>query len=447
MQVAQEKEIPGPKGKPIIGVGLDFKKDPLAYITSLREYGDIVSARLGMINAIFLFNPEYIKYVLATNNSNYHKGRNYKYLKAVLGEGLVTIEDDTWKRHRQIIQPVFHTSQIVDYIKQFNDLTKDYVAKWSKMGEINDVYEMSALTATIVTKTILGSDVEIDPVVISNAVASLTLHLQNQNNSIFPLPHSIPTPNNRRFFKNMDIINTIVDDIVEKHKNEEKKGNDILSRLLVATENDSDQPLSDVELRDEIRTFFLAGHETTATGLTWTLYLLARHKNIMQNMITEIHNVIGKDGDVTFENIKELVYVEQVANESMRLYPPIYIFARTPLEDDIIDGYRIPKGTTVITSQFALHRSPNLWEDPLEFKPERFEEEKIKNMHKYAYVPFGGGPRTCIGKNFALFEMKVILAKIFQKHYVEMKEEEEIKPTPHFTLRPQKDIILLFKEH
>ena len=442
MQIVQKKEIPGPKGKPIIGVGLEFRKEPLEYLRILHEtYGDIVKAKLGKNNVIFLFNPEYIKHVLATNNTNYHKSNNYKYLKEVLGEGLVTIEDDTWRRHRQIIQPVFHTNQLLGYINDFTALTSEFLKKWSSMDVINNFTEMSALTATIVTKTILGSDIALDPSAIGGSVSFLTLHIQNQVQSLITIPRTIPTPENRKFTKNMDYINTIVESIIEKHKQSPKDQNDVLSRLLGAKNPDSDEQLTDNELRDEIRTFFLAGHETTATSLTWANYLLAKNTSVRDKMIKEIHTIVGKERDPTYEDLQKMDYMDQVVNEVLRLYPAIYIFSRTPLKEDSIDDYTIPVGSNIIISQYVTHKDPLLWDKPEQFMPERFEEEKFKKIHKYAFIPFGGGPRMCIGKNFATLEMKIILAKIYQNNILELQDDEEVKPKPHFTLRPERDII------
>lgn len=448
MQATQErKKIPGPKGKPIVGVGLQLKADPLKFLQELHQnYGDIVRADLGSRKAIFLFNPAHIKYLLASNNSNYHKGNNFKYLKEVIGDGLVTIEDEEWRRHRQIIQPVFHVNQLVDYLTQMNEITKDFIRKWSTKGLLNDFNEMSALTATIVTKTILGTDIELDVEALSEAVSFLTLHIQKRIQSLIALPHAIPTPENRKFSKNMHYIDSIVDSIIEQHKHSSKTDIDILSRLLVTKDPESDKPLTDSELRDEIRTFFLAGHETTATSLTWIHYLLAKHTDVRTKMISEIHSVVGTDRDPIYEDLQKLVYMEQIINESLRLYPPIYIFSRSPQKEDIIDGYIIPIGSTLIVSQYVTQRDPSLWVEPNQFKPERFEEEKIKNIHKYAFIPFGGGPRTCIGKNFAMFEMKVALTKIYQKHVFNLKTTEEVKPEPHFTLRPAENILFELEE-
>ena len=190
------------------------------------------------------------------------------------------------------------------------------------------------------------------------------MHLQKLSNSVFPIPHFIPTPDNRRYNKSLNVINTLVGDIIEKAKKSGKQGKDVLSRLLIATDAEFDQPLSDSEIKDEIRTFFLAGHETTAITLTWTLYLLAKHSDIRNKMITEIQNVLGKDDDPTAEDLKNLKYVEQVANEVLRLYPPIYMFGRSPLKEDSIDGYTIPLGTTIATVSYVTHRDPTLWDDP-----------------------------------------------------------------------------------
>lgn len=445
MQKIELKTIPGPKGKPIIGTGLEFRSDPLEYPRKLhQEYGEIVKTKLGTYKAIFLFNPDHIKYVLATNHANYHKGEDYKFLKEVLGDGLVTSEDDIWRRHRQIIQPIFHTDQLIEFIPQFNTLTDQFIATWIQKGEINNFNEMSALTASIVTKTILGADIELNVQEISEAVSFLTLHIQDRMESLLPIPYFIPTPENRKYKHEMSIINRIVDDIIQKHKTNKKNSSDILSKLLLVNTNSS-EILTDKEIQDEIRTFFIAGHETTATALTWTHYVLAKYPEVRIKVINEIQAILGKENDPTYEDIKKMTYLDQVINEVMRLYPPIYTFGREPLKNDIIDDYSIPAGSLIIISQYVTHRDPLIWENPDEFNPDRFEEENIKKIHKYAYFPFGGGPRTCIGKHFALLEMKILLIKIYQKCYFELKSSENINPFPHFTLRPEKDIILKIK--
>ena len=443
MQKSVYKSIPGPKGKPFVGTGLEFRSDPLGFSKKLREeYGQIVKTKLGPYNAIFLFNPEHIKYVLATNHSNYHKGEDYKFLKEVLGEGLVTNEDEVWRRHRKIIQPIFHTDQLIEFIGQFNSLTNQFLDSWLSKGKINDFTEMSALTASIVTKTILGSDIELNINEISNAVSFLTLHIQNRIESLAPMPHFVPTPNNRKYNHEMSIINSVVDTIIQKHKESVFKSSNILSKLLLANAGDSDENLTQLEIRDEIRTFFIAGHETTATSLTWAHYVLAKNTKVRDKMIAEIHSIIGTSKEATYEDLQKLVYVDQVINEVLRLYPPIYTFGRTPLKSDHIDDYELPKGSLIIISQFVTHKDPSLWKDPDKFDPERFESERFKNIHKFAYFPFGGGPRTCIGKHFALLEMKVILVKIYQKYTFKIQSNLEVNPFPHFTLRPKEEIFL-----
>ena len=441
------KFIPEKKGKLIVGTGLEFRTNPLEYMKKLHdEYGDIVKTKLGKNKAIFLFNPDYIKYVLATNNSNYHKSSNYKFLNEVLGQGLVSIEDETWRRHRQIIQPVFHTTMLRDYVNQFNEITEQFIHEWSKTEIIHDFKAMSALTATIVTKTILGSDVDFDPKELGESVSFLTLHIQKRIQTLIAMPHAVPTKENRDFKKHMALINTIVNSIIEKHKQSKKQGTDILSRLLLAKNPDTQEVLSDEELRDEIRTFFLAGHETTATSLTWAHYLLNNHPDIRTKVISEIHSVIGTDRDPTYEDLSKMVYLDNTLNEILRFYPPIYIFTRTPLKNDEIDGYEIPVGYNLIMSQFTTQHDPSIWENPEEFNPDRFKDENIKKIHKYAYFPFGGGPRLCIGKPFALLEMKIILSKIYQKYIFELENTDTIYPTPHFTLRPSNDILLKIKK-
>lgn len=447
MQEEKLKEVPEYKGKPIVGTGLEFKADPLNYMKRLHErFGDIVKTKLGKREAIFLFKPDYVKYVLATNNSNYQKGSNYKFVNEVLGEGLVTSEGETWRRHRVIIQPVFHPTMMADFVNQFNEISKKYIQKWSDKVNINNFSEMSSLTASIVTKTILGSDVEFNAQELGEAVSFLTLHIQKRVQTLIAVPHSVPTKENRSFKKQMEVIDTIVNNIIEEHKQSTKDRTDILSKMFKARDPETGEGLTDDELRNEIRTFFLAGHETTATSLTWAHYALALNPEVRQKMIDEIHSVLGYDRDPTYEDLSKMEYLEQVANEVMRLYPPIYMFARNALAEDNIDGYSVPKGMNVIMSQYTLHHDPLLWEEPEVFKPERFEKEKMKNMHKYAFFPFGGGPRTCIGKPFALLEMKIILAKMYQNHTFELQNTEKIYPTTHFTLRPSQDIMLQVKK-
>ena len=447
MQLMDEKAIPEIKGRPIVGTGLEFRKDPLKYMKELHgEYGDIVKTKLGKNKFIFLFNPDYIKYVLATNNNNYHKGINYKFLNEVIGNGLVTIEDETWKRHRQIIQPIFHSSMLKDYTSKFLEITDEFIKLWSDKKIINNFPEMSALTANIVTKTILGSNISFNVQELGESVSFLTLHIQKRIQTLFPVPHSIPTKENREFKKQMALVDNIVNLIIQKHKNSNVEGIDILSRLLSTKDPETKEELTNEELQDEIRTFFLAGHETTATSLTWANYLLATNKDVREKMINEIHAVIGVDRNPTYEDLSKLEFMDQVINEILRLYPPIYIFTRISLKDDVIDGYSIPKGSNLMMSQFTIHHDPLLWKDPESFNPERFRNEKLKDMHKYAFFPFGGGPRTCIGKPFALLEMKVILTKIYQNHVFELKSTNKIYPTPHFTLRPSEDILLELKK-
>lgn len=440
--MAETKEASGPKGHFLLGMALDFKNDPLEFLCNVeREFPDIARFRFAHMPMLYVGKPSYVKHIMQVNNKNYCKGFEYDHLKHVLGEGLLTSEGDFWLRQRRLAQPAFHKKRIESFSETITDSTAILCQEWANRdsNEALDIHlEMMRLTLDVVGKTLFSSHVIQDAERIERALSAIVEDNFRRIQALVNQPIWLPSPQNIRLKKNIKVLDEVVLGIIEKRRKlEVDEGNDLLTMLMEVEDEDTGEKMSDLQLRDEVMTIFLAGHETTANALSWALYLLSVNPEAEAKFHAELKTVL--DGRVpTYEDARALTYTMAVINESMRLYPPAWVVGRTALEEDEIDGFRIRKGDNIMIAPYVVHRNPVYWEDPDAFKPERFlTEEKID---KFQFFPFGGGPRFCIGNNFALLEMQLVLAMIGQRFTLRLEEGQQITPEPLVTLRPQNGI-------
>jgi cytochrome P450 len=431
---------PGPKGKLIMGVMREFNRDMLGFITRCRDYGDVVRSRFLYVHAYFLYNPADIEALLSTNAKSYRKAQSLRspFFRRLVGNGLVTSEGDFWRRQRRLAQPAFHRQRISSYGDIMVQYAQRAIANW-KDGEQRDLAkEMTRLTLEIVVKTLFNSDVSNDADHIGANLSEIVKPFASQATLKWIADNRLPTPGHRRYFHAVSGIDRIVFRIIAERRASGSDEGDLLSMLLQAQDEDGSQ-MSDAQLRDEVMTLFLAGHETTALSLSWSWYLLATHPEAEKKFHAELDEALGsRPPEVS--DLAKLKYTEMIAKEAMRLYPPAYAVGREAIEDTEIGGYPVPRRTQLFAFQWVTHRDPRFYERPDEFEPERWASDSIQSMPKYAYFPFGGGPRQCIGNYFAMMEIVLLLATIGQRFRFSLLPEHPVEVLPVLSLRPKNGI-------
>ncbi|HEX6291708.1 MAG TPA: cytochrome P450 [Herpetosiphonaceae bacterium] len=433
----------GPRGRPIVGLLPAFRRDPIATLTQVtREYGDIAHFKLGPQHVVLLNQPDYIKDVLVTHQRHFMKGRGLQRAKKMLGEGLLTSEGEFHLRQRRLAQPAFHKQRIARYgetMAQYAALMRE---QWTDGATLDVAQEMMHLTLAIVGKTLFDADVGTDEADEIGAALNDSMAMFRLVTLPFAdLLERLPLPSTRRFRKARARLDaTIYRIIAERRRHLAADGadrGDLLSMLLLAQDHEGDGgSMTDLQLRDEAMTIFLAGHETTANALTWTWYLLSQHPDVEARLHAEIDSVLG--GRLpTADDVPQLPYAEMVLSESMRLYPPAWILGRLALDEYTLDSYRMPAGTLVLMSQYVTHHDPRYFPAPLSFDPQRWTPERRAQIPKFAYFPFGGGTRRCIGEGFAWVESILVLATIAQRWRLRLVPGHPVELQPLITLRPK----------
>ncbi|HZN07684.1 MAG TPA: cytochrome P450, partial [Pyrinomonadaceae bacterium] len=366
---------PGPKGQLIMGVMREFNRDTLGFIERCRDYGDVVRTRFLWVNAFFLYNPADIETMLTTNARSYRKAQSLRspFFHRLVGNGLVTSEGEFWRRQRRLAQPAFHRQRISSYGDIMVQYAQRTIANWQD-GEQRDLSrDMTRLTLEIVVKTLFNSDVSKDADHVGQILTSLVKPFASQATLKWILDNRLPTPGHRRYFNAVSEIDRIVFRIIAERRASGYDEGDLLSMLLQAQDDDGTR-MNDAQLRDEVMTLFLAGHETTALALSWSWYLLASHPEAEKKFHAELDEVLG-GRTPTVADMASLKYTEMIAKEAMRLYPPAYAVGREAIEETEIGGFRVPKGTQLFAFQWVTHRDARFFEDPAAFKPERWTSE------------------------------------------------------------------------
>jgi cytochrome P450 len=429
---------PGPKGKLIGGNFRAFRRDALSYLQlATKDHGDIVYFRFGPQHVYFLNHPDHIKDVLVTNHQSFMKGRALQRSKRLLGEGLLTSEGDFHRRQRRLAQPAFHRGRIASYGTVMTDMASRTAARWHD-GETLDIsQEMMRLTLAIVGKTLFDADVEREADEIG---AALTAVMELFDMLLMPfseLLEKLPLPHVRRFRRAKERLDETIYRIIEERRGSREDRGDLLSMLLSARDEEGDGgQMSDLQVRDEVMTLFLAGHETTSNALTWTWYLLSQHPEIEAKLHEEFDAVLEGQSP-TFEDVPRLRYTEMVLAESMRLYPPAWAIGRLTLKDYEVGGYTVPAKSLVLLSQYVTQRDARFFPDPECFDPERWTPEAKESRPQFSYFPFGGGPRRCIGEGFAWMEGILLIATLAQHWRMRLVPNHRVGTNAVITLRPK----------
>lgn len=430
---------PGPKGSWLLGSLRDFGARRLDFFIDVaREYGGLASFRFGRKRIFLVSDPQLIEQVLVTDAKHYIKHFGARAYKPVLGNGLVTSEGDLWLRQRRLSQPAFLKQRVQSYAPLMTDLTDRMLEKWKPGSEVDVHTEFSSLTSAIALKTLFDL---VDPSDRAEFTESLRLAfdlMSSRLHNIIKLPQWVPTGGNRKLNRAVKDLFAVVDRYIAAGRARKEPGNDLLSRF-VAAQDDDGTKMSDKQLREEMMTLYLAGHETTSLTLSWSWYLLSQYPEVEEKLVAEWNRVLG-GRTPNAEDLTKLPYTDAVIAEAMRVYPPVYLIGREATRDLELGGYRVQKGYTIFMSQWVNHRDPRYFPDPEKFQPERWEDDLATRIPKYAYYPFGGGPRVCIGNTFALMEAVIILAAVGQKYRFTLMPGALIDISPQITLMPSNGI-------
>lgn len=443
---------PGPRGHWLLGNLKQFRGEKLAFYMRLaREHGDVAGFRLGPRRLVLLSHPDFIEQVLVGDNRNFVKHFVMRLLQPVLGNGLLMSEGDFWLRQRRLMQPAFQRQRIDSYGAIFVDHAGRMLSAWQD-GSTRDLHaDMTQLALGIVAKALLDAEIKAAHEV-GEVMRLLLDDFTYRFEGFLTLPKWLPTPWNLRVNRARERLKAIIQGVIHERRREARDRGDLLSMLIAARDSplilpsppggeggvrgDDGGGMTDAQLRDEVMTLFLAGHDTTANALTWTWYLLAHNPDVESKLLAELREVLGERLP-TVADLPHLAFAERVILEAMRLYPPVYAFGREAIRDCVIGGFHIPAGMTLLMSQWVVHRDPRFFDEPDRFHPDRWAGDLMKRLPKYAYFPFGGGPRVCIGNTFAMLEAILVLVTIAPRFQLRLAPGETIQPWPSVTLRPR----------
>jgi cytochrome P450 len=436
------QEPRGPRGNVLLGSIGDIYRDRLSFVLDMaRIYGDVVQYRVAHMRMYQINHPEGVERLLHDNHRNYSKDvPTFGTLKLFLGNGLFTSDGEFWRRQRRLAQPAFHRRRVAAFGELMTEATEEMLERWQARATpgqpLDAATEFMRLTMEVVTRALFSTSVERDVETIGRAIATLLNDVTFRFTFPFYPPLRVPTPRNRRFLAARATLDGIVYRIIAERRRRPAEHDDLLALLMEARDEQTGQGMSDKQLRDEVVTLFLAGHETTANTLTWTSYLLSTHVAVERRLRAEIDETL-KGRVPTAADVPNLTYTRMVIDETLRLYPPAWITNRRAIEDDTVCGYHIPADATVSISPYVTHRDPTLWENPEGFDPDRFAPERAAERPHYAYFPFGGGPRQCIGKGFALLESTLMMALLVQRCSLHLVPGRRVETEAMATLRPR----------
>jgi cytochrome P450 len=417
----------------------EMVSDMLGLFTkTAREFGGIAQFRLLNSTYFLITNPDYVKYILQDNYKNYIRGRSVETGRVLLGNGLPLIDGDFWLRERRLLQPAFHRERLAALTSTASNVIDSFIQKWdqnTQNGRTLDLdEEMMRLTLTVIIKSMFSADIDNKIEALSRAFNVASKFMLWRSQQMWAPPLSVPIPRNVEYNRAFKVLNATIYPLIADARNNPK--DDLLGMLLAMRDEETGEGMTDQQARDEVVTIFFAGHETTAASMAWGFYLLSEHPEVEERVRDELKTVLN--GRIpTFTDLPKLAYTQRVINEVLRLYPAAYLFAREAVTEDVIDGYPIPPKTLIFITPFITHRDPKYWPDPERFDPDRFTPEQVSSRPRHVYYPFGEGPHVCIGNNFALMEMQLIIAIALQRFRLRLVPNHPIALKPEATLRPK----------
>lgn len=426
------KKVPGPRGLPILGGGPGFVRDRLGYLERVASYGPVAKMQVFTDKYYVVREPELIQQTLAQGHSKMIKDRFTRELSRVLGWGLVSSDGDLWRRQRKLVSYAFTPKRIKTYGDSMVGAAERTLASWKDQEIIDVSATMSELTLDIVGKTLFDADVRGTAQDVGEALHVISDFYIESLETLIPTPTWWPGRKNREFQRAVMTVDKIITSIVSERRGSGEDRGDLLSGLLHA--KDEQGAMSDRQLRDELVTLFLAGHETTSLALTYAFYFLSQHPELEQQAQQEAARVLDHR-PATADDMPALEFIGRVIKETMRLHPPVWTIGRELTEDIELDGHTIKKGSNLLFSQWVTHRLPAYFPEPDRFDPDRWLPERAKGVHKFAYFPFGGGPRICIGNHFAVMEAVLVLASLIRDYRLELLPGEQVEFHPSVTLR------------
>jgi cytochrome P450 len=433
---AVQSKPPGPKGRPLVGVLPEFRKDPAGFLEKVaRQYGDVVYLPLGRQHIYYLGHPDAIRDILVAQQHKFKKSRMLERARVLLGDGLLTSEGEHHRRQRRLVQPAFHRDRLAGYGAAMVDRAAMVRDQWSSHKPIDVLQEMMRLTLAIVARTLFSAEVDSEADEIGGALTQVFDLFEVVLMPFSELLEKLPLPAVRRFKRARKRLDATIYRLIEERRTSGGDAGDLLSMLLLARDEEGTGGMTDQEIRDEALTLFLAGHETTADALTWAWYLLSQNPQAEAALHAELDRVLA-GRTPSFEDLPHLRYTESVFSEALRLYPPAWGIGRRALEDYRVGDFLIPARSVVLTSPYAVHRDPRWFADPLAFRPERWLADDPARP-KFAYFPFGGGARVCIGERFAWMEGTLLLAALGQRWRLRLEPGHRVETHARITLRPK----------
>lgn len=443
--VSSHRLAPGPIHRVPLAFVARLRRRPLEELTAARaRWGDLVRFQVGPWVAHLVVHPRDVKHVLQDNHQNYRKGTIIHSVRVLIGDGLFASEGEHWRRQRRLVQPAFHRQRIAGLVDVMTDATAAALDRWARYAEAGrsfDVWlEMRALTLGIVGRALFGLDLSDRASAVADAMEEALDFVNHRASQLLPLPLGVPLPRHRRFLRARAKLDEVVYAVIRARRADAGTA-DALAMLLAARDPDTGEGMSDEQLRDEIMTLVLAGHETTATALTWGWWLLARHPDVEARLRAEVGTVL-QGRRPTVADLPGLAYTRMVVDEVLRLYPPLFFFGRQAIADDVLDGCHVPAGSWVTICPYLTHRHPGFWARPDAFDPEHFAPAAVAARPRYAFYPFGGGPRQCLGADFATLELSLILAMTVQRYRVHVVPGHPVEPRALVTLHPRHGVLV-----
>ena len=442
----ENDKIPGPKGLPFLGVYFPFTNNPLAFLTqNAIEYKWISEFTIAGHRIIHLSHPDHIQHVFTEGNARYRQGKDRDHMQILFGKGLLTSDDDHWKKQRKLIQPVFHPHSAAALTQGIIDTAIPFIESMKKKaGEERDIHAFSLILINRIISNTLFSEISERTLKVGDILVDLKADALVRL-KYPPAPLWLPLPANYKFSRKRAIVYDTVKEIIAERRKDNIPSNDILSMLMQAKDKDSGEEMSDEELAEELVGIYAAAHEPVSIALTYCLYLLAKNPEEMEKLRAETGSVL-KDEALSFSHFKKLEYTLLVIREALRLYPPVWISGKQAIADDVIDGYKVKKGDNITFSPVIVHRHPELWPDPGKFDPSRFSPERMRSVHPYTYFPFGGGPKYCVGSHLAMTILQATVVLITRSFDLTPSRDARIELNPFTTLKPKEGIRMMIQK-